>query len=544
MALFNRQAVRRQSIFTVILFIFSMFGSYLPSASAAGVTIQVDGNASLEALGTVIPQISNLQSKIQGAQTTINNLEAVCAPIHDAVLPTNMEAMSIAQRMKAIITNAKTVLGNTYESSSFSANQKLSSGASLSALTRDEQIAFSVDQLGAQAAKLETNPNTAGAVSKIKEVLANTKGILGNVVTNVRGKIFDVGQKVGLIDQNKIFEDGKVIDASESKYAGKKGSNDGPQILASMKMQESKPSFTEKLGKGVIDGKDAAKSSLKSSFSFSNLMITTTVAVGTNLAIDVMNGNKPSLKKAAKSVASLEFAGSVVGSALGAAGGQFAGTVVKTLMPGIVGNLVGSVIPVMFASASGQMSANLITSIKNGRFSVSDAFAQIDKVDLIGSSIGSTIGMTLGAVVPVFGPIVGGIVGGFLGSRIAKWLTGGSSSKGMVSTGGGITAVGGTLINPIGNTVSLGNLAGNSSMGEGVVAAGAPAGLSPAAQASMSITSEQAAQLEEAEQRYYKAYLEYNRLIQADETDKAKAMFEELKQYSDEYNALKKALSN
>ncbi|MGI6445009.1 MAG: hypothetical protein ACOX2I_04770 [Candidatus Ozemobacteraceae bacterium] len=538
MEFFNKRAVKRYSIATVLMFIFSIFGGYMPTASAAEVTIQVDGTASLEALGTVIPQVSNLQSKIQSAQSTVKSLEAVCTPIHDAVLPTNMEAMSIAERMKAIISNAKSVLGNTLESSTASAKAKVAQGVSLSSLSREEQIAFGVEQLGAQAAKLETNSTTSGMVLKVKEVLQNVKEVLNRVVTAVRGKIFEVGQKAGLIDENKIFEDGKVIDKSESKYGAKKQMSDENSGVAASGKAIEKPSFAGKLSKGVSDGVDAAKTSLKSSFSFSSLLTTTTVAVGTNLAIDVINGNKPSLKKAVKSVASLEFAGSVVGSALGAAGGQFAGTLVKTFVPGIVGNLIGSVIPVMFSSASGQLSANLITGIKNGEFSVAKAFSQIDKVDLIGSSIGSTIGMTLGSVVPVVGPIIGGIVGGFLGSKIAKWITGGSSSQ--VSSGKGINAIGNTMVVPAGG-ISIGGSANVGGGDTGIVAAGGAAGISQNLNVSQQTTGNFEA-LETARSNYYNAYLEYNRLIQANDIDGAKIMFKQLKVYSDEYSNLKNNL--
>lgn len=538
MEFFNKRAVKRYSIATVLMFIFSIFGGYVPTASAAEVTIQVDGAASLEALGTVIPQVSNLQSKIQSAQSTVKSLEAVCTPIHDAVLPTNMEAMSIAERMKAIISNAKSVLGNTLESSTASAKAKVAQGVSLSSLSREEQIAFGVEQLGAQAAKLETNGTTSGMVLKVKEVLQNVKEVLNRVVTAVRGKIFEVGQKAGLIDESKIFEDGKVIDKSESKYGAKKQMSDENSGVAASGKAVEKPSFAGKLSKGVSDGVDAAKTSLKSSFSFSSLLTTTTVAVGTNLAIDVINGNKPSLKKAVKSVASLEFAGSVVGSALGAAGGQFAGTLVKTFVPGIVGNLIGSVIPVMFSSASGQLSANLITGIKNGEFSVAKAFSQIDKVDLIGSSIGSTIGMTLGSVVPVVGPIIGGIVGGFLGSKIAKWITGGSSSQ--VSSGKGINAIGNTMVVPAGG-ISIGGSANVGGGDTGIVAAGGAAGISQNLNVSQQATGDFEA-LETARSNYYNAYLEYNRLIQANDIDGAKIMFKQLKVYSDEYSNLKNNL--
>lgn len=538
MEFFNKRAVKRYSIATLLMFIFSIFGGYVPTASAAEVTIQVDGAASLEALGTVIPQVSNLQSKIQSAQSTVKSLEAVCTPIHDAVLPTNMEAMSIAERMKAIISNAKSVLGNTLESSTASAKAKVAQGVSLSSLSREEQIAFGVEQLGAQAAKLETNGTTSGMVLKVKEVLQNVKEVLNRVVTAVRGKIFEVGQKAGLIDESKIFEDGKVIDKSESKYGAKKQMSDENSGVAASGKAVEKPSFAGKLSKGVSDGVDAAKTSLKSSFSFSSLLTTTTVAVGTNLAIDVINGNKPSLKKAVKSVASLEFAGSVVGSALGAAGGQFAGTLVKTFVPGIVGNLIGSVIPVMFSSASGQLSANLITGIKNGEFSVAKAFSQIDKVDLIGSSIGSTIGMTLGSVVPVVGPIIGGIVGGFLGSKIAKWITGGSSSQ--VSSGKGINAIGNTMVVPAGG-ISIGGSANVGGGDTGIVAAGGAAGISQNLNVSQQTTGNFEA-LETARSNYYNAYLEYNRLIQANDIDGAKIMFKQLKVYSDEYSNLKNNL--
>lgn len=538
MEFFNKRAVKRYSIATLLMFIFSIFGGYVPTASAAEVTIQVDGAASLEALGTVIPQVSNLQSKIQSAQSTVKSLEAVCTPIHDAVLPTNLEAMSIAERMKAIISNAKSVLGNTLESSTASAKAKVAQGVSLSSLSREEQIAFGVEQLGAQAAKLETNGTTSGMVLKVKEVLQNVKEVLNRVVTAVRGKIFEVGQKAGLIDESKIFEDGKVIDKSESKYGAKKQMSDENSGVAASGKAVEKPSFAGKLSKGVSDGVDAAKTSLKSSFSFSSLLTTTTVAVGTNLAIDVINGNKPSLKKAVKSVASLEFAGSVVGSALGAAGGQFAGTLVKTFVPGIVGNLIGSVIPVMFSSASGQLSANLITGIKNGEFSVAKAFSQIDKVDLIGSSIGSTIGMTLGSVVPVVGPIIGGIVGGFLGSKIAKWITGGSSSQ--VSSGKGINAIGNTMVVPAGG-ISIGGSANVGGGDTGIVAAGGAAGISQNLNVSQQATGDFEA-LETARSNYYNAYLEYNRLIQANDIDGAKIMFKQLKVYSDEYSNLKNNL--
>jgi hypothetical protein len=255
----------------------------------------------------------------------------------------------------------------------------------------------------------------------------------------------------------------------------------------------------------------------------------------------MIHGQKPSFSKAVKQVATLEFAGNVVGSALGAAGGQFASTLVKTFIPGPVGALVGSVIPVMFASASGQMGANLVSGLKNGEFSVAKAFKQIDKVDLVGSSIGSTIGMALGAPIPVIGPIIGGIVGGFLGSKVAKWVS--SFAKGgkvstMFSQGSSASAQnqnqsGGS----VGFPVTIGSIAG-SGRGTGPVVMGS----SEASSANFSVSGDVASQLAGVEKKYYDTYLQYNRMVEANDQEGAKKIFEELKKYSDEYANLKKLI--
>jgi hypothetical protein len=48
--------------------------------------------------------------------------------------------------------------------------------------------------------------------------------------------------------------------------------------------------------------------------------------------------------------------------------------------------------------------------------------------------------------------------------------------------------------------------------------------------------------LVEVEKKYYDTYLQYNRMVEANDQDGAKKVFEELKKYSDEYTALKKQL--
>lgn len=520
MKLFSTALVRRISLITVILFVFSTLSV---SAQVGEVTIPVNQTqpVDISLINNVLPELNGLQANLRTAQNTISTIEKISTPLYNQVAPTNMQTMSIAQRVKAILGNAKNLLTGTLKTSSVAAKQNLQGGTSIGNLPIDQQLAYSVEQLGVQAAKIQTNPQASGAIEKLKSILAIVKDKLQAIVNVIRAKIFAVGQKVGLISKDKRFEDGKVVD------------NKGT-INAAADVQYA-DSFSGKLSKGVNEGVQNAKASLKNSFSFSNLALTTTVAVGTNLAIDMIHGEKPSLKKAVKAVASLEFAGSVAGSALGAAGGQFTASLVKSFIPGPIGAMVGAVIPVMFASATGQMGAGLISGLKNGEFSIAKAWKQVDKADLVGSSIGSTIGMALGAPIPVVGPIIGGIVGGLLGSKVAKWISGFAKGRKVSFFGKGYDVDKSTTPTRTGGfSVGIGSVAGTGTNGPVVMGAQES---SPIVSGSVTASSEQ---LKAAEKRYYDAYLQYNNMVKAGDSDGAKKVFEQLKVYSDEYNSLKK----
>jgi len=529
MKLFSKMLLKKISILTLIMFVLSTAGTYaqMPEVS---IPVNTTQPIDISILNNVLPELNNLQSNLRTAQSTLATLEKVSTPLYNQIAPTNMQTMSIGERMQAILGNARSLLGNTMNSSGSEARQILSAGGSVTDLTYDQQLAYGVEQLNVQSARLQTNGKFSGTAEQLKSIIAMVKGAIQSIVTAIRAKIFATGQKVGLIDQNKTFENGKVKDGSgNSKMA--------PSKSADVQFSDT---FSGKLSKGVSEGTQNAKTSLKNSFSFSNLAMTTTVAIGTNLAIDMIHGEKPSFSKAVKQVASLEFAGSVMGSALGAAGGQFTATLVKSFIPGPIGALVGSVIPVMFASASGQMGANLVSGLKNGEFSVAKAFKQIDKVDLVGSSIGSTIGMALGAPIPIIGPIIGGIVGGLLGSRVAK-LVASFSRGGKVSTvfskGSSASAQNQIQQRSSGFPVTIGSMAG-SGRGTGPVVMGS----SEAVSANISVSGDVAARLAEVEKQYYDTYLQYNRMVEKNDQEGAKKVFEDLKKYSDEYATLKKSV--
>ncbi|MGM0598882.1 MAG: hypothetical protein ACQETH_03585 [Candidatus Rifleibacteriota bacterium] len=525
MTIFSRTMVRKISILTLLLFVLSTAGTYAQTVNQVDIPVNTGQPVDVSILNNVFPQLNQLQANLRTAQNTISTIEKVSTPIYNEVAPTNMEAMGIAERVKAILGNAKNLLTGTLKTSGTAAKQSLQSGQSPANLPLDQQLAYGVEQLETQAGKIQANPNASGMLAKLKSILSVVKQKLQTIVNVIRAKIFAVGQKVGLIGKEKSFEDGKVVDRKASANA-------------SQKVQYA-DSFSGKLSKGINEGTQKAKASLKNSFSFSNLAVTTTVAVGTNLAIDMIHGEKPSFKKAVKSVASLEFAGSVAASALGAAGGQFASTLVKTFVPGPVGALVGSVIPVMFASGSGQMGANLVTGMKNGNFSIARAWKQIDKTDLVGSSIGSTIGMALGAPIPVVGPIIGGIVGGMLGSKVAKWVSGFTKGRKVSLFNRGSQVDPSKQPRPNGGSpVSIGAVAGGGTNGPVVMGDRQ----NTTAAINSRTTTNATEELKTVEKKYYDTYLKYNRLVESGDTKGAREIFEELKTYSDKYNALKKAL--
>lgn len=519
------------SMVTLVFFFGATTGSFAQTETIS-YTIPHEVQAQAIDLSGVLgsnPEIMLLQSNAKTIENALKQIDTTAAPLYNRLVPSNMEAMSIAERVKAIVGNTKEMLTgglNSYKSQVNDWNAAHGLGPNA---TFEQELSVGLNQLGIESAQMPLKGSGNQIVEKLKTVINALKDRLMSIVRIIRAKIAAVAQRVGLMKKKEDDGYGKSEQKRELE-----GYADVPQESV-----QYADNFSGKLAKGVSEGSQAAKQSLKSSFSFSNLAVTTAVAVGTNMALDMVNGKKPSLKAAAKSVATLEFAGSVVGSALGAAGGQFTASIVKSFIPGPVGALVGSVIPVMFASASGQMASSMVTDAKTGKFSLTKAWKQVDKVDLVGSSIGSTIGMALGAPIPILGPIIGGIVGGFLGSKIAKLVT--SFAKGgkisIFKSGSNLTYD--NPLTPTGQGITVGTVAtgGNDSgsQGLGIYTGGGQltTGLHPTS--SVEATPE----MEAVQKQYYDAYLQYNRLVESGQHEEAKKVFNDLKVYSDQYNALK-----
>lgn len=176
-------------------------------------------------------------------------------------------------------------------------------------------------------------------------------------------------------------------------------------------------------GKGLTNqGFQNVKDSLRSGFSARNLLMTAGITVGVDLATQVMRGEKPSIGKALKTVASAEFVGGVGGAVLGAAGGSFFVPFLSAIP--VVGGALSALAPAFGSIVGSSMGAYLAGDLKNGRFSIREAFRRIDWVGVTGQAIGSTVGAALGSALGPIGTIAGGMVGGYLGNWAAQKIAG------------------------------------------------------------------------------------------------------------------------
>ena len=214
-------------------------------------------------------------------------------------------------------------------------------------------------------------------------------------------------------------------DGSQVAQSGNEGAAQG----AGDKGSSAKPGVGDKFKSGYQTGKamtnqgfQNVKDSLKSGFSAKNILVTAGITVGVDLATQIMRGENPSIKTALKTVCSAEFVGGVTGSVLGAATGSFF-TPFLSAIP-VVGGVLGALAPTFGSIIGSSMGAYLAGDLKNGRFSIKEAFKRIDWVGVTGQAIGSTAGAALGSFLGPVGTVIGGMVGGYLGNWAAQKIAG------------------------------------------------------------------------------------------------------------------------
>jgi len=286
-------------------------------------------------------------------------------------------------------------------------------------------------------------------------------------------------------------------------------------------------------GKGMTNqGFQNVKDSLKSGFSAKNLLVTAGITVGVDLATQIMRGEKPSVKKALKTVCSAEFAGGVVGAVTGAAAGSFFVPFLSAIP--VVGGALSALAPAFGSIVGSSMGAYLAGDLKNGRFSIKEAFKRIDWVGVTGQAIGSTVGAALGSALGPIGTIAGGMIGGYLGNWAAQKIAGlfGRGQANLpelaMPTGGG-TSVGG-FSGPvtIGNGTTVGGDQAAPTSGEDVVVIGGNSG---------TVVGDYESEVALAYSKYQELYKLYSEMLrqnrQADALAVAEAMNKAKKEYDD-----------
>lgn len=292
-------------------------------------------------------------------------------------------------------------------------------------------------------------------------------------------------------------------------------------------------------GKAMTNqGVQNVKDSLKSGFSAKNILMTAGITVGVDLATQMMRGEKPSLKKAVKTVVSAEFAGGVVGSVTGAAAGSFFVPFLSAVP--VVGGVLSALAPTFGSIVGGSVGAYLAGDLKNGRFSIREAFKQIDWVGVAGQTVGSTAGAMLGSMIfPPFGTIIGGIAGGMLGNWAAHKLAGlfgkgKNNDYGSIGMPVGSNPFGGAPVGQVSGPVSIGSVAGGAEIP--VSGALAPE-ISIAGDAASMGTYDSEVQLAEA--KYQELYKLYQEMLKAGNQADAIKVAQEMNKAKAEYEALK-----
>ena len=284
-------------------------------------------------------------------------------------------------------------------------------------------------------------------------------------------------------------------------------------------------------------GVQNVKDSLKSGFSAKNLLVTAGITVATDVATQIMRGENPSLKKALKTVCCAEFAGSVVGSVTGAAAGSFF-TPFLSAIP-VVGGALSALSPVFGSVVGSSVGAYLAGDIKNGRFSLKNAFASIDWAGVVGQSIGSCAGTALGSCLGPVGSIIGGIVGGYVGNWVAQkvkgWF-GNKDSYGSIGMPVGTSTLGN--VNVAGE-VTLGAVAGESAVEIPVACSAEVPETEIAVSASADTMGTYSSEIQLAEAKYQELYTLYNEMLSAGRQEDAIKVAQEMNAAKAEYESLK-----
>ncbi|MFZ2957659.1 MAG: hypothetical protein WA705_12275 [Candidatus Ozemobacteraceae bacterium] len=219
--------------------------------------------------------------------------------------------------------------------------------------------------------------------------------------------------------------DSPVIDANAANSNGSTGQAPSPEQITNSNSQVVDTPDQPFRGSSspVSSGLQNAQGVIKSQFSPQGMATTVAVTAGTELIRQAATGNDIDVGKAAKTLTTPEFAGSVLGSAVGAA----AGAGVTPLLRGIpyVGGAAAALAPVIGGVSGSTLGGLTAGNIRDGSSltgALNDGLKKVDWGSVVGQSVGSVVGTVLGSSFGPVGTVLGGIVGSYLGDLTVKGI--------------------------------------------------------------------------------------------------------------------------
>ncbi len=375
-------------------------GSTKPSTSGSNNTTKPSGNNSTSTTGSVADDLAASPNPI-GGNTVADDISQSTSVADDLAQTGN--AGSVADDVAQAGNSGQTTQTKTWNPSRH---------------PRDPQTGRFISHEEAIKRGL-MDPPSSGSVADDVAQAGNTGSVADDVAQagntgSVADDVAQAGNTGSVADDVAQGTAGSVADDAAQANSGKPGFGE------TVKGKFQSGYYT---GKGMVNqGFQNVKDSLKSGFSAKNLLITAGITVGVDLATQIMRGEKPSAKKALKTVCSAEFVGGVGGAVMGAAAGSFFVPFLSAIP--VVGGALSALAPAFGSIVGSSMGAYMAGDLKNGRFSIKEAFKRIDWVGVTGQAIGSTVGAALGSALGPIGTIAGGMVGGYLGNWAAQKIAG------------------------------------------------------------------------------------------------------------------------
>jgi hypothetical protein len=214
-------------------------------------------------------------------------------------------------------------------------------------------------------------------------------------------------------------------------------------VLAAMLLQVFPPILAQS-AKGKESYVSAGMREFKNSFSGVGtpgwLLGKFGVEMGYHLVDCATNGEKPSVVKVVKSMATADYLARTAGGLLGGAAGSVFVPFLSAVP--VFGGLLANFVPTFTYYLGADMAGEGLAGLKNGKFSFKNYFKTLDWTAMLAGSAGWTIGSMLGsAVFPPIGSIVGGMLGDIVATKLLekfrKWRSGSDSSPPLMPTGTG-----------------------------------------------------------------------------------------------------------